>query len=133
MSYNKFIDTKQTKNGILTLIVNGKEFKKQKNYDTLYDCFSESLGNILEHNKQYNTKIHCVVDLKLVGLKHLDIKFIKKLVDILYNKYPECLEKCIIINPPTFIKMIYDLLKMILDKPTRERIVIYGKNKYNLL
>ena len=68
--------------------------------------------------------VHIVVDFKSSKLKKLDLKFCKKLIIIMQQKFPDKLSVCEIDNVPTFFKMVYQIIKNILDKKTRDKIVI---------
>ena len=67
------------------------------------------------------------MDLKALKLKDYDISFIKILIEILQNDYPDSLGKMILINVPFFIKSIYPIIKNFLDRGCQTKIFIENK------
>jgi len=64
-----------------------------------------------------------VIDLEGMGLKHVwDRAAMSKLIELDSSKYPETLNKMLIINPPFMFKAIYAIFSGFLDATTQSRI-----------
>ena len=116
------------------IIINGELFRKLPDYTDLiehFDGISEEALQISMTN--YNKSQYlCIVDLKKTLMKNIDIKFFRDLVKDLQDKYPDKLYKCIIRNTPIFFKLVYNVLRPLIPKETRNKIFfekIVKKNK----
>lgn len=67
------------------------------------------------------------IDASGVKSKHLNIQFAKLVADTMKNKFPDRLDSCLIINPPPFFEMIFDIIKTFIDKKTQKKIRIEKK------
>jgi hypothetical protein len=64
-----------------------------------------------------------------ISLKKLDRKLAKQLAITLQNLFPEKLHKCTIYNTPNIFYHFYDIIKIFIDKKTRNKITIMKKPK----
>lgn len=54
---------------------------------------------------------------------------IKVLIKLFQDKYPDTLDKCLIVNTTKIFRVIYKLIYYCLDDVTRKKIVLVSKNK----
>lgn len=64
-----------------------------------------------------------------ISLKKLDRKLGKELAITLQQLFPEKLNKCVIYNTPNIFYHFYDIIKIFIDKKTRDKITIMKKSK----
>jgi hypothetical protein len=116
------------------LHVQASEFVKLDNYDHLISKIDDFIGNAKEVNlKRYKKdKFIVYVDLSNTYIKNMDIKLFKQCVPLFQDKYPESLEKLILVKMPIFFKACFQLVKFLIDKDTRKKIFFEKKNKNNL-
>ena len=72
-----------------------------------------------------------IQDLSSLGWKHYytpGFNVVKRILDIDQNHYPEGLKKFFIINTPTIFKIIWKVVKPMLDARTLEKIFILGSD-----
>lgn len=77
-----------------------------------------------------------ILDLKGVGLRHLtgDVKRIMSMITrVDQDNYPETLGKTLLINAPSIFKMIWGLVKPMLDPRTQEKIEVCPSNYMSVL
>lgn len=77
-----------------------------------------------------------IMDVKGVGLKHLtgDVKSIlSRITETDQNNYPETLGKTVIINAPTVFKMIWAMVRPMLDVRTQAKIEVAPSDYMKLL
>ena len=112
--------------------------KNDKNKSREYLIFKP--GNLtLEHNKDDLTKyisylgfkvlennnlIYAIIDLHNYDRKVISVKYIVKIIILFKKLFPNKLEKCIIINATKTFKVLYNMVKMFIEKETRKRIEI---------
>lgn len=102
---------------------------------------SEFKQNIINH---IDVTMQTVIDLSptktfniYVDLLNLQIKLfnknarslIKILIKLFQDKYPDTLNKCMIVNATKIFKFIYKLIYYCLDDVTRKKIIVVSKNK----
>tara|TARA_Y100000590_G_scaffold384433_3_gene455828 strand:+ start:6909 stop:7391 length:483 start_codon:yes stop_codon:yes gene_type:complete len=129
---NKLLKIKKsvTYNSVI-LHIQASEFVKLDDYDYLISQIDDFIGNAKEVNmRRYNKERFIVyTDLSKTYIKNMDIKFFKQCVPIFQDKYPESLEKLILVNMPVFFKACFQLVKFLIDKDTRKKIFFEKKNK----
>ena len=108
------------KNNKNYIILMGKEFKKENNND----IFLEHMINVINNSINEYNKIYVIIDLYKLKKKNVKLKIINKITKMFKILYPDILEKCVIINVPSFFFSIYNMLKPFLDKETRNKIEI---------
>lgn len=72
-----------------------------------------------------------ILDLKGVGLRHLTgetKRILNKIVDIDSNNYPETLGQTLIINAPSVFKMLWSVVKPMLDVRTQAKVKVASSN-----
>ena len=130
---NTFIDMKQfifiDQN--LCLSLNIKFFRKQKNYEEFIKYIFNVIDNILLiRKKKLNLDtINVLVDLKDYKLKEIDYDFIKLMIHVCEEKYPDNLNIINIKNANIMVKTIYSFLRPFIHKDTRKKIFFIKKNK----
>ena len=123
----------KTYNSVI-LHVTAKEFKKIKNYQKQVIEIDNFIANAKKINKERYDKDKFIVyvDLSNTLVKNMDISFFKQVVPLFENKYPESLEKLILVNLPIFFKTCFLLVKFLINKDTRQRIYFQKKNETDL-
>jgi len=117
----------------LCLSVNIRYFKKQKNYEKFIKHIFNVIDNILLIRKQKLNEdtMNVFVDLKDYKLKEIDYDFIKLMIHVCEEKYPDNLNIINIKNANIMIKTIYSILRPFIHKDTRKKIFFIKKNKKN--
>lgn len=117
----------------LCLSVNIRYFKKQKNYEEFIKYIFNVIDNILLiRKKKLNLDtMNVYVDLKDYKIKEIDYDFIKLMIHVCEEKYPDNLNIINIKNANVMIKTIYSILRPFIHKDTRKKIFFIKKNKKN--
>lgn len=117
----------------LCLSVNIRFFKKQKNYEEFIKYIFNVIDNILLiRKKKLNLDtMNVFVDLKDYKIKEIDYDFIKLMIHVCEEKYPDNLNIINIKNANIMIKTIYSILRPFIHKDTRKKIFFIKKNKKN--
>ena len=117
----------------LCLSVNIRFFKKQKNYEEFIKYIFNVIDNILLIRKQKLNldTMNVYVDLKDYKLKEIDYDFIKLMIHVCEDKYPDNLNIINIKNANIMVKTIYSILRPFIHKDTRKKIFFIKKNKKN--
>jgi len=68
-----------------------------------------------------------VFDMSDVGRKNLDLRFIKYIIDILQNYYPESLGRIYIYNSTWFVQGFWKLVRPLLDPVTAAKVIFVDK------
>ncbi|XP_050026712.1 SEC14-like protein 2 isoform X1 [Dermacentor andersoni] len=82
---------------------------------------------------------YMVIDLEKFSLRNLycwqAVKTLTNVLQTMENHYPECLEKCIVINAPNFFPVLWKMVRPFLTQRTTDKIEVYGKDgwKENVL
>jgi len=84
-------------------------------------------------SKKYNknvTKVNIVFDMKGINMMpdFMGIKFVRKMLEVDQNYYPERLHKLFMINAPWFFTTIYALISPWVDPVTAKKINIIGSD-----
>lgn len=105
----------------------------QLNYDIdFYNTSTEiikdniilSLNTIIERYDVKQDGFIFLLDISKVNNKDLEVAKIKTLLKVVSDKFPDMLHKCIVYNYSKTVKMLFNLIKNFLDKPTAKKIVI---------
>ena len=123
---------KDASNVTLVIIVNDlckllgiPEFKQ--NIITYIDKEMNTIVN-LSPTKTFNIYIDLDgFQLNLVNKTAREV--IKLLIKLFQDKYPDTLNRCLILNATKMFKVVYKLLYYCLDDITRKKIVLVSKNK----
>jgi hypothetical protein len=117
----------------ICLSVNIRFFKKQKNYEEFIKYIFNVIDNILLIRKlKLNVDTMTVyVDLKDYKIKEIDYDFIKLMIHVCEEKYPDNLNIINIQNANIMIKTIYSILRPFIHKDTRKKIFFIKNNKKN--
>lgn len=116
------------------LIVNARFYNSTMNEENIFkkliDIFTQAL-NISE--KLYQKKqIIVLSNMERITFNNINSSFLKKMVKILQDTYPERLYKCYIQKPPFIFNYIYKIIRPFLDKRTTSKIKIvkYKNNEF---
>ena len=105
------------------ILVNPSNFKKKKDYTdlTIYllDIVSKAL---LKSQKNKINSFDVIIYGRGIKLGQIDISFVKYVIDILTEYFPEKLGNCYIINPSNIMKNLVKIIKSFLRSDTRKRI-----------
>tara|TARA_B110000285_G_scaffold178961_1_gene201422 strand:+ start:597 stop:1124 length:528 start_codon:yes stop_codon:yes gene_type:complete len=106
-------------------------FYKLKNYEHVISYIFNTIDRIIElRNEKLNTiLIEAYIDLNQYKIKELDFDFIKIMVHICQEKYPDNLNIIYIKNANIMVKSIYAIIRPFIDKDTRKKIFFIKKNK----
>jgi len=115
----------------LCLSLNIKFFRKQKNYEEFIKYVFNTIDNILliRKNKFNEETMNVYIDLKDYKIKEIDYEFIKLMIHVCEEKYPDNLNMINIKNANIMIKSIYSILRPFIHKDTRKKIFFIKKNK----
>ena len=115
----------------LCLALNIKFFKKQKNYEEFIKYVFNIIDTILLLRKKKLNKdtMNVYIDLKDYKIKEIDYDFIKLMIHVCEEKYPDNLNIINIKNANIMIKTIYSILRPFINKDTRKKIFFLKKNK----
>ena len=89
--------------------VQASVFVKSDNYDILI----QEIDDFICHAKEVNMsrykkdKFIVYVDLSKTYIKNMDTKFFKQCVPLFQDKYPESLEKLILVKMPIFLRHVF--------------------------
>lgn len=74
---------------------------------------------------------HMVIDLEKFSLRNLycwqAVKTLTNILQTMEGHYPECLEKCVIINAPNFFPVVWKMVRPFLTQATTDKVQVYGK------
>jgi len=115
----------------LCLSLNIKFFKKQKNYEEFITYVFNTIDNILllRKKKLNDDTMDVYIDLKDYKIKEIDYEFIKLMIHVCEEKYPDNLNIINVKNANIMIKTIYSVLRPFINKDTRKKIFFIKKNK----
>ena len=122
---NFFILGNHQGNNCGTIQITGNKFNKKIDNNLILSHIINVFNNAIIISETYFNcqQIILEADLSGVSFNHIDTDFIKKLTIILQNKYPNRLSKCYISNPPVIFTSVWNLIKKLIDKKTREKVV----------
>ena len=115
------LDTEFSKYGLI--LVNPAYFKKQNNYTDLMIYILDIVSKALLKSQKNNMNTFDVI---IYGrgllLGQIDISFIKYLINLLTEYFPDKLGKCYIINSSNIMRNLVKVIKSFLNYETRKSI-----------
>tara|TARA_B110001469_G_C9624105_1_gene311338 strand:- start:952 stop:1428 length:477 start_codon:yes stop_codon:yes gene_type:complete len=117
----------------LNLVIKLKYFLKQKNYQYFIEHIFKTIDELilLRITKLNICTMDTYIDLKDHKLKEIDYDFIKMMIHVLQEKYPDNLKVIWVTNANIMVKTIYTIIRPFIDKETRQKIFFLKKNKKN--
>lgn len=118
-----------------TIILYGKHFDKNLRREEVLTHLIKMFNNAIVISENYFNSNKFVVEADLSGVtfNNIDADFLKQLTMILQATYPERLERCFIKNPPAIFTSVWDLIKGLIDKRTRDKVQIIKNKKIHIL
>ena len=115
----------------LDVFIDIKHFKNQSNYEPFTHFLLQFIKNTIDYKieKFKCSTLNIYIDLKDYSLKQIDYTFIKNIIKIFQEEYPNNLKIIYIKNATLTIKTIYAVIKPFIDKETRTKIFFVKKNK----
>lgn len=101
--------------------------KEKKRYEKYIKTLMDKLSQSIVINDKYNEekgKFYVYLDLENVNPKNFSRKFLKQVADIMNKTYEDQLINYFIGGKTSIIKMFWPFISMILDKKTKQKIVI---------
>ena len=122
-------------NNLGTINIYGKNFDKNLRRDEVLTHLMKMFNNAIVISENYFNSNKFVVEADLSGVtfNNIDADFLKQLTMILQATYPERLERCFIRNPPAIFTSVWDLIKGLIDKRTRDKVQIIKNEKVHYL
>ena len=110
--------------------ITGCHFLKAKDYSVFNKYIETLMDKAIEYSRDnYDTEMIIIhLNLTKMLIRQVDYKFIKNIVPIFQDKYPDRLEKCIITGIPIFFKIVYKIISPWIDKDTRKKIYFERRN-----
>jgi len=118
-----------------TINIYGKNFDKKIRKDEVLTHLIKVFNNAITLSETCFNSNKFVVDADLSGVtfNNVDGEFLKQLTLILQATYPDRLERCLIRNPPIIFTSVWDLIKNLIDKKTRNKVEIIKNDKIQAL
>lgn len=115
------------------IIVRAREFKpplSDKQYQPLLESILAILLPEIKKNKKNGfEKFDVVVDFAGFKINQISLGFAKYSINQLQILLSDKLAECYILNPPSYIRKAYSLLRAFIDKETRNKIKFYKSKK----
>jgi len=110
--------------------VSASEFRKQKDYSEFYKEVDKLMTKSLKYAKEKFNKdeITILADLSGFLIKHVDYSFFKQAIPYFNEKFPDKMEKVILVNIPVFFKACYNVVSIFIHPETKEKI-LFEKSK----
>jgi len=70
-----------------------------------------------------------IVDLSGVSMENIDMKLIKRGIEIYQDYYPERLDVCYVLGLPSAFIGLWSIIENLLDERTRKRVIILKENQ----
>lgn len=113
------------------VIVNARYYSKDldetKIFNNLIKIFKQSLQ--ISEKIYSKNQIIVIANMQKMTFSNINSSFLKKMVKILQDTYPERLFRCFIKNPPFIFNYIYKIIRPFMDNRTTSKIKILSKNK----
>jgi len=109
-----------------------REFKKQKNYQEFYDYVDKLMVKCISYAKEHFNKdtVTILADLSGFLIKHVDYGFFKHAIPYFNEKFPDNMEKVILVNIPVFFKACYNVVSIFIHPDTKEKILFEKSKKF---
>lgn len=115
------------------VIVNAREFRppsSDKHYQPLLESILAILLPEIKNNEKNGfDQFDVIVDFAGFKMSQISIGFVKYAINQLQVLLCDRLSECYIVNPPSYIRKSYALLRGFIDKETREKIKFYKAKK----
>jgi len=131
MDYNKtvhFVPAKECSPS--NIMIQVKYFRKQDDYTSFIKHIISICTQALLSSQTFNINsfnVYCLFD-DDIDKKNLDYKLLVHIAKTMIELFPQKLHQFYIYNPPKTFKIMYSLLKKLLDKECRGKIVIVENN-----
>lgn len=133
MDYNKTVNFVSASEGCPSnILIQIKNFRKEDDYTLFIKHTINVCTQALLSSQSYNMNnfnVYCLFDNE-VDKKNLDYKLLVHIAKTLIDLFPQKLHLFYIYNPPSSFKIMYGLLKKILDKECRQKIIIVDNNDH---
>ena len=109
-----------------------REFKKQKNYQEFYDYVDKLMVKCISYAKEHFNKdtVTILADLSGFLIKHVDYGFFKHAIPYFNEKFPDNMEKVILVNIPVFFKACYNVVSIFIHPDTKDKILFEKSKKF---
>ena len=109
-----------------------REFQKQKDYTEFYSEVDSIMVRSLRYAKEkFNkTEVTILADLAGFMIKNVDYGFFKQAIPYFNERFPENMEKVILVNIPVFFKACYNVVSIFIHQETKEKILFEKSKKY---
>jgi hypothetical protein len=116
----------------IAINVSAREFKKQKNYQEFYDYVNKLMVKCITYSKEHFNKdtITILADLSGFLIKHVDYSFFKHAIPYFNERFPDNMEKVILVNIPVFFKACYNIVSIFIHPETKEKILFEKSKKF---
>ena len=114
-----------------SLTINIKYFVKCNDYTDLITYLMNIMNKFAEKKKKLNLNnyVKLIIDFDAINISSLDFDFIKTLINYLDTNYDEILTNIYCINVSFVFKMVYKILKPVLNKKVKEKIIFIKKGQ----
>lgn len=131
MDYSKFcyFDNKGELGTVHIILYNYQKQKMDQYNNLISHIVKICIEALLYSQNKGIDMFDVIVNASDISLKNLDRKLGKDLAITLQQLFPDKLHKCIIYNTPNSFYHFYDLIKIFIDKKTRDKITIMKKSK----
>jgi len=116
----------------IAINVSAREFKKQKDYTVFYSEVDKLMVKCLRYAKDKFNKdtITILADLSGFLIKHVDYGFFKSAIPYFNERFPDNMEKVILVNIPVFFKACYNIVSIFIHPETKDKILFEKSKKY---
>lgn len=114
-----------------SLTINIKYFVKCNDYTELITYLMNIMNKFAEKKKKLNLNnyVKLIIDFDAINISSLDFDFIKTLINYLDTNYDEILTNIYCINVSFVFKMVYKILKPVLNKKVKDKIIFIKKGQ----
>lgn len=112
--------------------VSAREFKKQKNYQEFYAYVDKLMVKCISYAKENFNKdtVTILADLSGFLIKHVDYGFFKNAIPYFNERFPDNMEKVILVNIPVFFKACYNVVSIFIHPDTKDKILFEKSKKF---
>lgn len=109
-----------------------REFKKQKNYQEFYSYVDKLMVKCISYAKEHFNKdtVTILADLSGFLIKHVDYGFFKHAIPYFNERFPDNMEKVILVNIPVFFKACYNVVSIFIHPDTKDKILFEKSKKF---
>lgn len=108
------------------IVLNLCYFKKSNDYTSLIEFIIKKVDKYKHYGELHKLEffVDLYIDFSNIKMANIDMDFIKMLLRFLQDNYTDIINQIICIHVSIMFKFIYKFLKTVLDKETRDKIVI---------